>query len=96
MWDPSDIGLIWAYQTSHAKLREAAAPCNDDPIKREMVAYVDDDFNAVQARSAGIEILVKKGDLENKKFIIQEMKEVIKCNNEIAEKIRTTLEELEE
>ena len=94
MWDVGDLGLILKYQSSYAKMMDAVALCTDDPIKLEMTAYNADGFNAVQARIAGVEILVKKGDLKNKKFIIQEMKEVIKCNNEITQKIHTTLEEL--
>ena len=79
---------------SSRALADAAALCNDDPIKQDMISYINDDFTAVQARSEGIKLLVEKGYSENKSFIIQEMKKVIECNYEMAKKIKNSLEGL--
>jgi len=94
MWNVSDLAIMVEYQQSSKELADAAALCNDDPIKQDMVAYISDEFQAAQARSEGIKLLVKKGYSENKGFILEEMKKVIECNYRMASQVRETLERL--
>jgi len=90
-----DFFLITAdFVKSSQDLADAAALCEHDPIKQDMVMYIYKEFEAIQARSEGIKLLVKRGYSENRDFILDEMKEIIKRNYKMAAQVRNTLEGL--
>jgi len=79
---------------SSVELRDAAALCDDDPVKQDMIAFIVPDFNKMWARSEGIKLMVNGDYGSNKNFIIEEMKIVTKQNLEIASKIKNKLGQL--
>ena len=57
-----------------------------------MISHIIPDFHKMWARSEGIKTLLEKKNFsENREFILEEMKIVIKENLEIAKKIRSKL-----
>ncbi len=77
---------------STLELRNAAALCDDDPIKQEMIAFVAPEFNNMWAKSEGIKVLLEKEHFaENREFILSEMREVTLHNRQIAAKIEEKL-----
>jgi len=90
-----DFFIVTAdFVKSSQELADAAALCNDDPIKQDMVMYIHKEFEAMQARSEGIKLLIEKGYSENRDFILDEMKEIIKRNYKMAAQVRKSLEGL--
>jgi hypothetical protein len=86
------MSICKEFVRSSQELRNAAALCDDDPIKQKMISHIIPDFHKMWARSEGIKTLLeKKNFLENKEFILEEMKIVIRENLEIAKKIRSKL-----
>lgn len=86
------LNICQDFVASSVDLRDAAALCNDDPIKQDMIAHVVPEFHQMWARSEGIKTLLeKKNFLENREFILEEMKIVIQQNLGIAQKIREKL-----
>ena len=86
------LNVCQDFVESSRNLREAASLCDDDPIKQDMVSHIIPDFHKMWARSEGIKTLLEnKNFSENKEFILDEMKVVIKQNLEIAQKIREKL-----
>jgi len=74
------------------ELLEAATLCDGDSIKQDMISFVVPEFNKMWARSEGIKVLLEKQNYDaNKDFILQEIKEVTKQNNEIAQRIKDKL-----
>ncbi len=82
---------IHNFLRSSEELRDAAALCDDDPVKQEMVSFVAPDFNKMWARSEGIKVMIKTDYSKNKEFIMEEMKIITHKNLEIAEKIKNRL-----
>jgi len=90
------IGICEKFVKSSLELRDAAALCQEDPIKQDMIAFVVPDFNKMWARSEGIKVLLEKEDFsENKEFVLEEMKSVTRENQEIAKKIKDKLASLD-
>jgi len=80
------------FVSSSKELRDAAALCDDDPVKQEMIAFIVPDFNKMWARSEGVRTLLEGKDFsENRNFILEEMKEITRYNLEMAKKIRDKL-----
>jgi hypothetical protein len=82
---------------SSKELASAARLCDNDPIKQEMVAFLKPKFEEMWARTEGITSLVNGNNqnyMENKEFILKEIKEVTNQNLEIARKIREKLQGL--
>ena len=89
------VGVCEAFVKSSVELRNAAALCDDDPVKQDMIAFVVPDFHKMYARSEGIKVLLEKQDFsENKEFILEEMRSVTKQNQEITNKIKDKLDSL--
>ena len=82
------------YLEASAELAEATALCGDDPVKQEMIAFIQPDFLKMCARSEGIGLLAQKSYEENRKFILQEMKAVTNLNLDMARRIKEKLEPL--
>ena len=59
---------------STVQLRDAAALCNEDPIKQDMVAFIHDEFEEARARSEGVKLMVDKDFSKSRDFILQEVK----------------------
>jgi len=77
---------------SSLELRNAAALCDDDPIKQEMISFVTPEFNKMWAKSEGIKVLLEKEHFaENREFILSEMRDVTLQNRKIAAKIKDKL-----
>ena len=77
---------------SSKKLNEAAALCDDDPVKQEMVAFIIPDFQKMFARSEGIKVLLEQERYDkNRGFILEEMKAVTKENLKMARRITDKL-----
>ena len=86
------LNICQDFVESSRCLRDAASLCDDDPIKQEMISHIIPEFHQMWARSEGIKTLLeKKNFTENREFILEEMKTVIKQNLEIAQKIRDKL-----
>jgi hypothetical protein len=77
---------------STVQLRDAAALCDDDPIKQDMIAFIVPEFHKMWARSEGIKVLLEKEKYsENREFILEEMQAVTHQNLEIAKTITDKL-----
>jgi uncharacterized protein (UPF0332 family) len=77
---------------SSIELRDAAELCENDEIKQQMVSSIKDDFEKMWAKTEGITVMLQKEDYSsNRKFIIQEIKEVTTQNRELAKKIKEKL-----
>ena len=86
------VNMCQEFVDSSKELRDAAALCDDDPIKQDMISFIVPDFHKMWARSEGIKVLLEKEKFaENREFVLEEMKSVIKQNREIAEKIRNKI-----
>jgi len=86
------VGICEAFVRSSAELRNAAALCDDDPVKQDMIAFIIPDFHKMYARSEGIKVILEKQDFsENRDFILQEMRSVTQQNQEITKKIKDKL-----
>ena len=79
---------------SSRELRDAAALCDDDPIKQEMIAFIIPDFEKLCIRSEGIKPLIERNYLENRDFITLEIKDLTQQNRKMAKLIREKLENL--
>ena len=95
MYDDEFADIITQFIESSKELADAAALCADDPIKQEMVMFIQEQFSAMRARSEGIKLLVVKDYVDNREFVFEEMKQVSKSNYEMATQIRNVLEGLE-
>ena len=93
--DENFIEIMTDFVRSSQALADAAKLCADDPIKQNMVMHVQEEFETVQARSEGIKLLVTKNYTDNRDFIIEELKQMIKSNHKIASDIRKALEGLD-
>jgi len=86
------VNMCQEFVDSSKELRDAAALCDDDPIKQDMISFIVPDFHKMWARSEGIKTLLQKESFSNnREFILEEMKIVIQENLSIAQKIRTKL-----
>ncbi len=89
------INMCNEYVESSKELREAAALCDGDPIKQDMVSFIVPDFDDVCARSEAIKSLLDNENyIQNRQFIFEELKAVTAKNLEMARKIREKLEPL--
>jgi len=88
----SFLSICEDFVESSRELRDAAALCDDDPVKQDMISFITSDFNKTWARSEGIKVLLQKDNFsENREFVLEEMKAVIKENLEMAKKIRNKI-----
>ena len=86
------LNVCQQFIESSQTLRDAAALCDDDPVKQEMISCVVPAFHKMWARSEGIKTLLEKENFaHNKEFILEEMKSVIKENLQIAKQIKEKL-----
>lgn len=86
------LNICQDFVESSRDLRDAAALCDDDPIKQDMISHIIPDFHKMWARSEGIKTLLENKEFsENREFILDEMQTVIKQNLKIAKKIREKL-----
>ena len=86
------LNICQQFVESSRDLRDAAALCDDDPIEQDMISHIIPDFHKMWARSEGIKTLLEKENFpNNRKFVLDEMKLVIKENLNIAQKIRNKL-----
>tara|TARA_R110000824_G_scaffold378470_1_gene570042 strand:- start:203 stop:511 length:309 start_codon:yes stop_codon:yes gene_type:complete len=86
------LNICQQFVESSRDLRDAAALCDDDPIKQDMISHIIPDFHKMWARSEGIKTLLEKENFSNnRKFVLDEMRLVIKENSSIAQKIRNKL-----
>ena len=80
---------------SSVELRDAAALCEDDPVKQDMVAFITPEFDKLCAKSEGIRPLIENNYLENREFVAEEIKSLTKQNKKIAKSIRDKLSNLD-
>lgn len=91
----TDFTLIMSeFIKSSKELADAAKLCDNDPIKQDMVSFIQKEFNETQARSEGVKIMVTKNFDTSRDFILEEVKLITEKNYSMAEKIRNTLEGL--
>ena len=88
------LSIMSEFLESSKDLAEAAALCEDDPIKQDMVAFIHNEFEDARARSEGIKLMVDKNFSESRDFILQEVQEITAQNYIMAKKIRNVLGEL--
>jgi hypothetical protein len=79
------------YLEASSALAQAAGLAGDDPIKQEMVAFIEPDFLKMCARSEGIRLMAEKSYSENREFILSEMKEVTELNLKMIQQIKDKL-----
>jgi len=90
-----DFFVIMAdFITSSQQLAEAAKLCESDPIKQDMIKHIHQDFDDMCGRSEGIKLLIQKDYVVHRDFILEEMKEIIKQNHNMASEIKKKLEGL--
>jgi hypothetical protein len=94
MLEDSFIQTTQEYLQASAQLAEATSLCGDDPIKKDMISFITEDFLKLCARSEGIRVMAQDSYNENREFIISEMKEVTALTLEIAQQVRAKLEPL--
>ena len=81
---------------STVELRDAAALCDNDPIKQDMIAFIIPEFHKMWARSEGIKVLLARKEYsQNREFVLEEMQAVTKHNLEMAKTIRDKLSPLD-
>ena len=90
------ISVTHEYLSASAALAEATSLCEDDPVKQDMIAFIQPDFIKMCARSEGIRLMAEKSYIENRNFILEEMKEVTILNLEMAQKIKHKLTQLDD
>ncbi|SVE31362.1 uncharacterized protein METZ01_LOCUS484216 [marine metagenome] len=83
--------IVQEFMESSKELADASQLCDDDPIKQEMISFIHPQFESMWARSEGIKVMISDGFVDNKDFILEEMKEITKQNYEMANTIRTKL-----
>tara|TARA_R110002060_G_scaffold42648_2_gene54131 strand:- start:122 stop:418 length:297 start_codon:yes stop_codon:yes gene_type:complete len=88
------ITIMTEFLQSSKDLADAAALCEDDPIKQDMVAFIHNEFEDARARSEGVKLMVDKNFSESRDFILQEVKGITEQNYIMAKKIRNVLGEL--
>lgn len=86
------LNICQKFVESSKDLRNAAALCDNDPIKQDMISHIIPDFHKMWARSEGVKTLLENKDYsENREFILDEMRNIIQSNAEMAKKIRNKL-----
>ena len=91
MLEDDFIQTTQEYLEASAKLADATALCGDDPIKKDMISFITDDFLKMCARSEGIRAMAQNSYNENREFIIAEMKEVTRITLQMAEQVHKKL-----
>jgi len=94
MIDNEFINLILNFLESSKRIRDAASLCDNDPIKREMIKGIIEDFNKSSSRAETLRLLVEQENHQNRDFVIQELKELTLINNRIALDIENKLKPL--
>lgn len=79
--------ISFEYVESSRKLSQAASLCEGDPVKQEMIAFIQPHFAKNVARSEGLRLLVEQDYDSNRDFILSEMKEITQNNLDMADKI---------
>ena len=92
--DNEFVELVEGYLKSSKALRDAAALCDDDPIKQDMVSHLLEDFNNVITRSQSLQVLVDRDYANCRDYILSEIKEITELTNSITKRIRNKLEPL--
>ena len=87
--------ILVEYLRSSEELADAAALCRDDPIKQDMIAFIEPQFNEMCARSEGVRAMVENSFLKTREFILEEMMEITKINREIVRQIKNKIGDLE-
>ena len=90
----SFVFILDEYIKSSEELADAAALCSDDPIKKDMVAFITPQFDAMCARSEGVRAMLENSFVESREFILMEMIEITKINLDMAEQIKNKIGEL--
>jgi len=91
------MDVVSDFVDSSHELAKSARLCDNDPIKQEMVAFLKPKFEEMWAKTEGITTLLGKTNqdyMDNREFILSEMKEVTRQNLEIAQKIKIKLQGL--
>lgn len=79
--------ISFEYVESSRRLSRAASLCQGDPIKQEMVAFIEPYFAKNVARAEGLRLLVEQDYEKHREFILSEMQEITQKNIEMAEQI---------
>ena len=92
--DNEFVDLIIGFLESSKRIRDAAELCDGDPIKRDMIKSAIEDFNGAASRSESVRLMVDEDYLNNRDFILHELKELTVINNRIAQQIENKLKPL--
>jgi len=87
--------ILVEYIRSSEELADAADLCGDDPIKQDMIAFIEPQFIEMCARSEGVRAMVENSFLETRDFILEEMMEITKINLDIVRQIKNKIGDLE-
>ena len=82
------------YLEASEVLAHAAGLASEDPIKQDMIAFIQPQFVEMCAKAEGVRVMSVQSYHENKEFILQEMKEITKLNLDMARQIREKLGKL--
>lgn len=89
------VSTLGMYVDSSSKLAAAAALCDGDPIKQQMLEPIHEEFEAVLSKSEGLKLMIQKNFFDTSRdFIIQEIKDMTQKNCDMAQKIENILEGL--
>ena len=83
--------VMHEYLESSEKLSDAASLCGSDSIKQEMIFFIEPQFIEMCGRSEGIKLMVETSFVENKDFILSEMREVTRLNLKMVEQIKNKI-----
>ena len=89
------MDTVQAFVQSSKVLRDAARLCDNDPIKQEMIGFIQPRFEAMCAKSEGITVLLNGDYSQNKPFILSEMSKITQQNLEMAQEINDILGHLD-
>ena len=76
-------------------LAEATALTENDPIKQEMLTFIQPQFVDMCSKAEGVRLMSVKSYEENKEFILEEMKAITQLNLDMAQQIKEKLGQLD-
>lgn len=93
-YDSEFTEITAEYLRASEALANAAGLAASDPIKQDMIAFIQEDFVKMCARSEGIRLMAEQSYVENRDFILSEMKEVTAMNLKMVEQIKNKIKDI--
>lgn len=91
--DAEFVRITGEFANSAQSLLDASMLVNDDPIKADMVKHLEPEFDALMAKEAQLQLLMKNKNCD-REMVLVEMQECTKIANKLTASIREKLEPL--